>query len=120
MLLDEAGHHLAIGCQGANRGFFILAHQPTVALDIGAQDSGQLAFHTALAGSNYPAPAARLSKGTRGGLGGDRSSRFVGVSGKRTDPCDRATQRHSLTDWGDRWYPCLEEDKGDYLLINTI
>jgi hypothetical protein len=46
MLLNEGGHDLAIGREGANGGGFIVAHQATIPLDIGTQNRSQLALHT--------------------------------------------------------------------------
>src|SRR5262249_3655500 len=43
---DEGGHHLAVGGQGADGGFFILAHEAAVAFNIGTEDRGELAFHS--------------------------------------------------------------------------
>src|SRR5207245_9684133 len=46
MLLDQGGHHLAIGRERANRRLLILAHEATIALDIGTQDRCELPLHT--------------------------------------------------------------------------
>src|SRR5205823_4958222 len=48
LLLNAGGHDRAVGGQGADGGFFILAHQAAVALDIGAENGRELAFHTGL------------------------------------------------------------------------
>jgi hypothetical protein len=45
MLCNETGDHFPIGLESMNGGFFIVAHETTVAFDIGAEDSGELAFH---------------------------------------------------------------------------
>ncbi len=36
---------VAIGCEGADGCFFIVAHEAAVACDIRAKDGGQFAFH---------------------------------------------------------------------------
>jgi hypothetical protein len=41
MTLDEPIDEDAIGRKGSQRRFFILAHEATIALDVGAQDSGE-------------------------------------------------------------------------------
>lgn len=48
MLLNETGHDLTIGRQGANRRLFILTHEATVTLDISTEDGRELALHTGL------------------------------------------------------------------------
>ena len=35
---------MAVGREGADSGFFILAHEATVAFDIGTEDGGELAL----------------------------------------------------------------------------
>src|SRR5688572_18486929 len=71
MLQDERGHHFPVGGQGTDSGFFILAHEATVADDIGAEDGREFALHAyrrsrcrhhfiPLAG-DYPAPTLYLS-----------------------------------------------------------
>ena len=46
VLLDETSYHLAISLERANGGLFIIAHEATVAFDIGAEDGGEFALHT--------------------------------------------------------------------------
>src|SRR6188508_1296618 len=45
MMLDEGGDHSPIGGEGADSGFFIVAHETAVARDISAEDGGEFAFH---------------------------------------------------------------------------
>jgi hypothetical protein len=59
MLLNERGYHFPISFEGVNRGLFIVAHEATVAFDIGAEDSGEFTFHTAA----FPAPIILLTGG---------------------------------------------------------
>ena len=44
-MLDQGGDQGTIGGEGADGGFFIVAHEAAVARDIGAEDRRQLAFH---------------------------------------------------------------------------
>jgi hypothetical protein len=46
VLRDEGSHHLAVSSEGADRRFLILPHEAAVAFDIGAENGGELAFHT--------------------------------------------------------------------------
>jgi hypothetical protein len=50
VVFDEVRYHCPIGLQRVNRGLFVIAHQATIAFDIGAEDSGEFAFH----GSAFP------------------------------------------------------------------
>ena len=44
MLLDEGGHCLLVGGEGADGGDFIFAHEAAVAFNISAEDRRELAF----------------------------------------------------------------------------
>jgi hypothetical protein len=44
MVKDKSRDSFAMLLQGFDRGLFILAHQPTVPLDVSAENSGELAF----------------------------------------------------------------------------
>src|SRR5262245_13078691 len=43
MLLNKRGHEGAVGGEGSDGGDFIVAHEAAVALDVGAEDGGELA-----------------------------------------------------------------------------
>jgi len=45
VLLDQAIDYSAMRGQGSDRRLFVLPHEATVAMDVGAEDSGELAFH---------------------------------------------------------------------------
>jgi hypothetical protein len=45
VLLDEVIRHRAVSLQGAQCGFFICAHQAAEALDISAEDGGELTLN---------------------------------------------------------------------------
>jgi hypothetical protein len=54
VLRDEGSHHLTISYKGANSRLFILAHEATVAFNIGTEDRSEFAFHNSF-------PRRRLS-----------------------------------------------------------
>src|SRR5262249_48301768 len=45
MLLDQGGHDLSVRRECLNGRLFIFPHEATIALHIGAEDRGELAFH---------------------------------------------------------------------------
>ena len=47
MALNESGEDFSIGLQGVNRRFFVVAHEATIAGDIGTEDGCKFAFQTA-------------------------------------------------------------------------
>ena len=48
MLFDQTVDDLAVRREGAKSRLFIGAHQAAVAVDVGAEDRGELAFHSFL------------------------------------------------------------------------
>ena len=54
VLFDEPIDYRAMCRQGADRRLFVLPHEATVAVDVGAEDGGELAFHTHLS-AHHPA-----------------------------------------------------------------
>jgi hypothetical protein len=46
VLLDEGREHFTVRCQGSDSGFLVIAHEATVAFDIGTEDGGELTFKT--------------------------------------------------------------------------
>ena len=54
VLFDQAVDYPAMRGQGSNCRLFVLPHEAAVAVDVGAEDSGELAFHTHLS-AHHPA-----------------------------------------------------------------
>ncbi len=55
MLLDVAGNDLAVSRESADGSLLILTHEPTVALNISAENSSELAFKALLSHGSTPA-----------------------------------------------------------------
>jgi hypothetical protein len=69
VLFDEPVDYRAMCRQGADRRFFVLPHEATVAMDVGTKDSGEFAFHIHLS-AHHPAWDLIVSIAHSGGLGG--------------------------------------------------
>ncbi len=56
VLFDEAVDYLAMRGQGSDGRLFVVTHEAAVAVDVGAEDSGELAFHShPETAANHPA-----------------------------------------------------------------
>jgi hypothetical protein len=54
MLLDKGGKHFTVGGYRSDSGFFVIAHEATVAFDISAEDCCEFTFKTLFCHNDTP------------------------------------------------------------------